>query len=58
MNKEELQAIGLAAAQNIKTEQDLNEFRQMLTKISVEAALHAELDAHLGYAKHEKGQYN
>jgi len=55
MNKEELQAIGLAAAKNIKTEQDLNEFRQMLTKISVEAALNAELDDHLGYPKHEKG---
>ena len=54
MNKEELQAIGLAAAKNIKTEHDLNEFRQMLTKISVEAALNAELDDHLGYSKHEK----
>ncbi len=54
MNKEELQALGLAAAKNIKTEQDLNEFRQILTKISVEAALNAELDDHLGYSKHEK----
>lgn len=54
MNKDELQALGLAAAKNIKTEQDLNEFRQMLTKISVEAALNAELDDHLGYSKHEK----
>jgi len=54
MNREELQALGLAAAKNIKTEQDLNEFRQMLTKISVEAALNAELDDHLGYSKHEK----
>ncbi len=26
----------------------------MLTKISVEAASYAELDAHLGYSKHEK----
>jgi len=58
MNKEELQAIGLAAAKNIKTEQDLNEFRQMLTKISVEAALNAELDDHLGYSKHEKACTN
>ncbi len=54
IDKEELQAIGLAAAKNIKTVQDLNEFRQMLTKISVEAALNAELDEHLGYSKHEK----
>lgn len=54
MNKEELQAIAQSAAKNIKTEQDLNEFRQILTKITVEAALNAELDEHLGFARHEK----
>jgi len=54
MNKEELQEIAQAAAKNIKTEEDLNEFRQMLTKITVEAALNAELDDHLGYERHEK----
>jgi len=31
MKKKELQAIAQAAAKNIKTEEDLNEFRQMLT---------------------------
>ena len=54
MNREELQEIALAAAKNIKTEQDLNGFRQMLTKITVEAALNAELDDHLGFERHEK----
>jgi len=54
MNKEELQALAQVAAKNIKTEQDLNEFRQMLSKITIEAALNAELDDHLGYSKHEK----
>lgn len=54
MNKEDLQEIAQAAAKNIKTEQDLNEFRQILTKITVEAALNAELDDHLGYERHEK----
>jgi len=54
MKKEDLQEIAQAAAKNIKTEEDLNEFRQMLTKITVEAALNAELDDHLGYARHEK----
>ncbi len=53
MNKKELQAIAQAAAKNIKTEADLNEFRQMLTKITVETALNAELDDHLGFDKHE-----
>ncbi|MBV4397110.1 hypothetical protein KU392_07610 [Advenella alkanexedens] len=32
----------------MKTEKDLNEFSQILTKITIEAALNAELDAHLG----------
>lgn len=54
MNKKELQALAEAAAKNLKTEQDLNEFSEMLTKISVEAALNAELDDHLGYTRHEK----
>jgi len=54
MDKKELQAIAQAAAKNIKTEEDLNEFRQMLTKITVEAALNAELDDHLGFDKHEQ----
>jgi Transposase and inactivated derivatives len=54
MNLEELQKIAKLAAKNLKTEQDLNEFSAMLTKISVEAALNAELDEHLGYDKHEK----
>lgn len=54
MKKEDLQAIAQEAAKNIKTEEDLHEFRQMLTKITVEAALNAELDDHLGYSKHEK----
>ncbi len=54
MKIEELQKIAKVAAKHLKTEQDLNEFSAMLTKISVEAALNAELDAHLGYDKHEK----
>ena len=54
MNKKELEAFAKAAAKNIKSEDDLNDFRAMLTKVTVEAALNAELDDHLGYDKHEK----
>ena len=54
MKKKELEAIAQAAGKNIKTEADLNEFRQMLTKITVETALNAELDDHLGFDKHEQ----
>lgn len=54
MNREELEVFTREAAKTLKTEQDLNDFSQMLTKIKVEAALKAELDDHLGYEKHEK----
>ena len=53
MNKEALEAFAREAAKGIKTEKDLNDFRQMLTKVTVERALNAELDNHLGYDKHE-----
>ena len=48
MNTDELKQIALAAAKDIKSQQDLTEFQQMLTKVTVEAALNAELDDHLG----------
>ena len=54
MNKKDLEAFAREAAKTLKTEKDLNEFRQMLTKVTVEAALNAELDDHLGYGKHEQ----
>jgi putative transposase len=54
MNKKALKALAQAAAKDIKTETDLNEFRQMLTKIAVETALNAEFDDHLGFDKHEQ----
>jgi putative transposase len=54
MNHDEIKNLAKAAAKNIKTEADLNEFRQMLSKITVETALNAELDDHLGYSKHEE----
>ncbi|MDG9672363.1 IS256 family transposase, partial [Hahella sp. CR1] len=53
MNQKELEAFAREAAKSLKTEKDLNEFRQMLTKVTVEAALNAELDEHLGYEKHQ-----
>jgi len=52
MNKKEPEAFAREAAKSIKTESDLNEFRKMLTKATVETALSAELNEHLGYDKH------
>ncbi|MCQ8876766.1 IS256 family transposase [Pseudoalteromonas shioyasakiensis] len=54
MNKEELEAFAKEASKSIKTPDDLNQFSQMLKKITVEAALNAEMDEHLGYQKHSK----
>ena len=54
MNRKELEAFAREAAKSIKTEKDLNAFSQMLTKITVETALNAELDEHLGYDKHHQ----
>ena len=54
MNKKELEAFAREAAKGMKTEQDLNDFRKILTKVTVEAALNAELDHHLGYQKNEQ----
>ena len=51
MDRKELEAFARKAAKSIKTEKDLSDFSQMLKKITVEAALNAELDEHLGYDK-------
>ena len=53
MNKKELEAFAREAAKSLKTEKDLNELSQILTKVTVEAALNAELYEHLGYDKHQ-----
>lgn len=54
ISKKELEAFAREAAKGMKTEKDLSDFSQMLTKVTVEAALNAELDEHLGYEKHDK----
>src|SRR5690554_6894619 len=53
MNRKELEAFAREAAKSLKTEKDLNAFSQMVNKITVEAALNAELDEHLGYDRHQ-----
>lgn len=54
MDKKQLEAFAREAAKSIKTESDLNDFRRMITKVTVETALNAELDEHLGYDRHDK----
>jgi len=54
MKQEALEAFALKASKGLKTQTDLLNFTQMLTKITVEAALNAELDDHLGYDQNQK----
>lgn len=54
MNWKEIEAFARKAAKDIKTGKDLSNFSQLLTKITIEAALNTELDDHLGYDKHEE----
>lgn len=53
MDDTQLQALANELAKNLKTPEDLSQFDRLLKKISVEAALNAELTHHLG---HEKNQ--
>ena len=53
MKTEDIQALAAEAAKNIKSEQDLNQFKKMLTKMTLETALNVELDEHLGYDRHD-----
>ena len=57
MNIKELEAFAREAAKSIKTEEDLNSFSQMMTKIAVETALNVELNEHLGYEKHQESRH-
>jgi len=53
MNKKELETFAKQAAKSIKSEQDLTDFRKILTKITVEITLIAEINEHLGYSHRE-----
>ncbi|MDH3464957.1 MAG: transposase, partial [Gammaproteobacteria bacterium] len=50
---EDIAALAREVGKQFKSEQDLADFSRLLKKMAVEAALGAELDAHLGYEKHE-----
>ena len=48
----QLEILAGELAKHIKTEQDITALRRHLLKLTVESALEAELDAHLGYERH------
>ena len=53
MNQDKMKALAAELAKDLKTPEDLSAFSAQLTKITVEAALNAEMENHLGYARHD-----
>ena len=53
MDQDKIRALALELAKDVKTPEDLSALSSQLTKITVEAALGAEMEAHLGYSPHE-----
>jgi putative transposase len=54
MNEQKLKDLAAEFATGIKTEDDLNQFTRLLTKLTVETALNAELTEHLGHEKNAR----
>ena len=53
MDVKQLQALANELTKNLKTPEDLNQFDRLLKKVSVKAALNAEMTHHLGYDKYQ-----
>lgn len=53
MDEKQLQALANELAKNLKTPDDISQFDRLLKKISVEAAINAEMSHHLGYDKNQ-----
>lgn len=51
MDEKKRKPFAAELAKGLKTEADLNAFSRMLTKLTVETALNAELTDHLGHEK-------
>jgi len=50
--EEKIKSLAKELAKDLKTEEDVSDLSRVLLKLSVETALGAELDEHLGYARH------
>ncbi len=53
MQESRMKELAAELAKGLKTPADLSNFTAQLTKLTVEAALNAEMSYHLGYGKHE-----
>lgn len=56
MKQKKINELAQELAKDIKTPEDLAAFSAQLTKLTVEAALSAEMQEHLGYARHQSSQ--
>lgn len=56
--EEKLKALASELAKDIKTGEDLSALSSQLVKLTVEAALGAEMERHLGYPKHSAAGHN
>ena len=55
INQDKLRSFAQELAKDVKTQADLADLSSTLLKMTVEAALGAEMEYHLGYPKHEQG---
>ena len=58
VDREKLKEIAKELAKGIKSEKDLSDLSREIVKMTVEAALGAEMEEHLGYAKHSSSGRN
>jgi putative transposase len=58
MNKKDLETFAREAIKTLKAKKYFPDFSAMLTKVTMAAALNAELDDHLGYDKHAQSSWD
>ncbi len=58
VDRKQLEAIAKELAKGIKSEKDLSDLSREIVKMTVEAALGAEMEEHLGYSKHSSSGHN
>ncbi|VAX03283.1 Transposase [hydrothermal vent metagenome] len=58
VKQEKIKALAMELAKDLKTPEDLSALSAQLTKITVEAALQAEMEAHLGYGPYDPKGHN
>ncbi|MFQ3266567.1 MAG: putative transposase [Colwellia sp.] len=58
MNNKELEVFTKQAVKGMKSEQDLTDFRRILTKITVKYPLNPEHEEPLGYVLHQQSTTN